>query len=178
MSIEHKAFIFDYEMFELELKDILELAIDSNDSTGLKQFIDLNINDITDPYEGERLSENWYEMLESENAQHYGDFALTKFYNPTEDIGLGYEWIKIEDMLSNNIGESISILGKPIGKIDNYFDPGKMGSYFQSLSMLVNSRNEIILLKKNNKKLFEILVPVIQMFDSAIRSEKGLYVSF
>jgi hypothetical protein len=178
MSMEHKAFVFDHEEFELELKEILEIALNLNEIRGLEDFITLNINYLTDPYEGERLPENWDEMLEYKDPHNYGDFALTKFYNPTEDIGLGYDWIEIEDVLSNEYGECICILGNPIGKENNYFDPGKMGSYFQSLSMVMDNKNKIDILMKNKPSYIEFLTPVVSMFDFALMSKKGLYISF
>jgi hypothetical protein len=177
MSMEHKAFVFDYEAFELELKEILEAALDLNEIGGLEDFININMDYLTDPYEGECLLPNWSEMLEYKDPHQYGDFALTKFYNPIEDIGLGYDWIEIEDVLSKH-GEDISILGSPLGKDNNYFDPGKMGSYFQPLSIVMDNKNKIDVLLKNNPSQIEFLEPVVSMFDLAILSKKGLYVSF
>ncbi|WP_373540891.1 hypothetical protein [Chamaesiphon sp.] len=170
MSMEHKAFIFDYEAFELELKEILETALDLNDTEGLEKFIKLNINYLIDPYEGEQLSEDWNEMLEYRDPHEYGDFALTKFYNATDDIGLNYEWIEIGDMLSSESGESISIFGNSIGKDGNYFDPGKMGSYFQSSRMVKENNDRINILIKSKLVYRELLTPVSCMFDAATLS--------
>jgi hypothetical protein len=178
MSIEHKAFVFDYEAFELELKEILEIALDLNEIGDLEDFIVLNIDCLTDPYEGEPLSKNRHKGLEYKDPHEYGDFALTKFYNPAEDIGLGYDWVKIEDVLSSESGESISILGCQIGKEDNYFDPGKMGSYFQSSSMVIDNKNKIDILIKNKPSHIKLLDSVFWMFDAAIALKKGLYISF
>jgi hypothetical protein len=178
MSMEHKAFIFDYEAFESELKEILEAALDLNNIEGLENFIKLNMNYLTDPYEGEQLSENWNEMLEYRDPHEYGDFALTKFYNPTEDIGLNYEWIEIGDVLSSESGESISIFGNSIGKNNNYFDPGKMGSYFQSSRMVKENKKRIDTLIKSKLVYREILAPASCMFDAASLSNQGLYISF
>jgi hypothetical protein len=175
MSMTHKAFVFDYEAFESELKEILEAALDLNEIEGLENFITLNINSLTDPYEGECLSENWDVMLEYRDPHEYGDFALTKFYNPIEDIGLGYDWIEIQDLLS---GEYISILGNLIGKDNNYFDPGKMGSYFQSLRMVTENKSKIDILMNNKSAYIASLAPVACMFDAAIVLNKGLYISF
>lgn len=53
--------------------------------------------------------------------------------NPADDIGLGYEWEKIEKILNEYllIDSNKIICGECIGACDRYFDPGKMGSYFQ-----------------------------------------------
>jgi hypothetical protein len=178
MSMEHKAFVFDYEAFESELKEILETALNLNEIGGLKEFIRINMDYLTDPDEGERLPANWSEMLEYKDPHQYGDFALTKFYDPIEDIGLGYDWIEIEDVISNKLEGSISILGYSVGKNDNYFDPGKMGSYFQPLSMVVDNKNKIDTLMKNKPSHLKFLSPVLAMFDLAILANKGLYISF
>ncbi len=178
MSMEHKAFVFDYEAFRLQLKKILETALDLNEILGLEDFIILNLDYLKDPDEGDCLSENWYEILNCKDPHEYGDIALTKFYNPIEDIGLGYEWIEIEDVLSSKSGKDISMLGSPIGKEYNYFDPGKMGSYFQSLSMVIDNKNKIDVFLESNPDCSDCLLSVASMFDTAITSKKGLYITF
>jgi hypothetical protein len=178
MSMEHKAFIFDYEAFELELKDVLETALDLNESSGLENFIKLNMDHLTDPYEGDRLTENWTDMLKYKDPHEYGDFALTKFYNPIEDIGLGYDWVDVEELLSSQSRENISILGNPIGKEDNYFDPGKMGSYFQSLSTILGNRRRIDVFATKEPDSIELLNLVTYILDTAISLKKGLYITF
>ena len=178
MSMEHKAFVFEYEAFELEVKEILETALVLNDVEGLEKFIILNIDYLTDPYEGDLLPENWVEMLEYNDPHEYGDFALTKFYNPTEDIGLGYEWFEVEELISSQSREIISILGDKIGKEDNYFDPEKMGSYFQSLNTILDNKNKIDVFMKSQPEQTDLLNLVSCMFNSAISSKKGLYITF
>ena len=178
MSIEHKAFIFDYKAFELELKEILEMALSLNKIENLEYFIKLNIDCLTDPYEGNLLPDNWVEMLEYGDPHEYGDFALTKFYNPTEDIGLGYNWFEIEELLSSQSGEGTSILGDKIGKEDNYFDPGKMGSYFQSLNTIIANKSKINFFTESQTERIELLNLVDCMFNAAISSKKGLYITF
>jgi hypothetical protein len=178
MSMEHRAFVFEYEAFQLELKEILETALNLNEIKSIEDFIKLNIDYLKDPNEGEPLIESWHETIEYKDAHQYGDFALTKFYDPVEDIGLGYSWNEIEDILSSESEEYISILGHPIGKNDNYFNPGKMGSYFQSLSMIVENKNKIDIFMRNNLDCVESLTPVALMFNFAIVSNKGLYITF
>lgn len=80
--------------------------------------------------------------------------------------------------MSNEHREVISILGSPIGKENNYFYPGKMSRYFQPLSVVIDNKNKIDVLLKNNPSYIEFLQPVLSMFDLAIMSNKGLYVSF
>jgi hypothetical protein len=65
-----------------------------------------------------------------------------------------------------------------IEKKGNYFDPGKMGSYFQSLNMVLDNKNKICGITRSKPIYTELLMPVIYMFDLAIMSNKGLYITF
>jgi hypothetical protein len=86
--MEHKAFVFDFRSFESELRPILEKALNDNESSELLRFIEANRAALKDPYEGEPLGEDWFEAAEG-NDLRWGDFALTKYYEPTDDVGLG-----------------------------------------------------------------------------------------
>jgi hypothetical protein len=182
MSMEHKAFLFEYEDFALELKPILEIALDLNENKDLEKYINDNLYFLKDPDEGKPLSKNWQKIFDLKDIHDYGDFALTKFYDPNDDIGLGYvghDWVEIEEtILSLDINTPILILGEPIGKEGNYFDPGKMGSYFQSLDVAIESKNVIDILIKGNSIDRKYLNPVISILDLAIASNKGLYITF
>ncbi|MBD2740414.1 hypothetical protein [Coleofasciculus sp. FACHB-1120] len=136
MSMEHKAFVFDYDSFIYELSNILRNALLTNNNEKLVSFIKQNINSLKDPYEGEALNTSWETMVEPKDPHQYGDFALMKFYDPQDDIGLGamWEWENIQKIFKKECGKNSVILGTPFGSKDNYFDPGKMGSYFQSKS--------------------------------------------
>src|SRR5690349_15161787 len=92
MSMEHKAFVFDWESFLQELSELLFSALVSDDTTRLKAWINSNVADLKDPYEGEPLTKDWEDTLDVKDAHQYGDFALTKYYDPARDIGLGHEW--------------------------------------------------------------------------------------
>jgi hypothetical protein len=129
--MEHKAFIFDYDSFSRELKPILETALQSGNSERLIVFIEANHAQLKDPYEGEPLDENWMETIDSQDPHQFGDFALTKYYDPANDTGLGADWQRVQDILPQDLTES-PILGTPLGPKGNLFDPGKMGSYFQA----------------------------------------------
>ena len=107
MSFEHKAFVFNHALFEHELKTTLEYAIEANTCKYLQEYITANLNYLKDPYEGERLNKDWEEMIDNhEDPDQYGDFAITKFYNPTEDIGLGSEWVNVQGILLDEFEES------------------------------------------------------------------------
>jgi hypothetical protein len=175
--MEHKAFLFDYDSFDRELRVILEDALRSGDHSKLVSFINAHMGDLRDPYEGEPLDANWEAMIEMQDPHQYGDFALTKYYNPTADIGLGAAWHNLQELIANDptLVES-PILGSTIGPQDNPFDPGKMGSYFQSAQQVRQNLRYLLNLAK--KWQTEDLKRAIQMLDQAVGAETGLYVTF
>ena len=131
--MEHKAFLFEFEQFEHELLPILQAALATNDCAELVAFIRRSVASLKDPYEGAPLKEGWQTMIETPDAHQYGDIALTKYYDPADDRGLGSSWEQIQTIVASDPGVHISpILGSVIEKSNAVFDPGKMGSYFQN----------------------------------------------
>jgi hypothetical protein len=176
--MEHKAFVFDYNAFANELSNTLEAALMSNNTEKLVSFIAQNLDSLKDPYEGEPLDNNWQSMLEIDDPHQCGDFAITKFYEPQNDIGLGYSWENIQNLLKEEFGIPVIILGIPFGTINNYFDPGKMGAYFQSHTLVKDNLNSIKDLLEQKPKYFSDLEGVIKIFQKAIAKNHGLYVTF
>jgi hypothetical protein len=132
MSMEHKAYLFDWGAFEREVRAILEQALRSQIGSAMVEFIAEHVAAIKDPYEGEALGPEWEQMLEAKDVHQYGDFALTKYYDPTADIGLGHEWETSQEALAKLGFDASLVLGVVVGTDGNPFDPGKLGSYFQS----------------------------------------------
>jgi hypothetical protein len=179
VPFEHKAFILDYKSFESQLKNILESALKNENVSQLSEYISQNQTHLKDPYEGEPLTNEWESMIESQDPHQYGDFALTMFYDPTEDIGLGYDWENVQEILSQKLTDASSVLGSPIGPASNYFDPGKMGAYFQSPQQVIE--NQRLLENSFNQEEFESsaeLEKMLEILQSAISEGKGLYITF
>jgi hypothetical protein len=175
--MEHKAFLFDYDAFDQELRAILEDAVRSGDLSGLAIFISGNVSSLRDPYEGEPLSVDWEALVETQDSHQYGDFALTKYYNPTADIGLGTAWEHVEELLANDpLLTQSPILGNTIGPDDNPFDPGKMGSYFQSVQGVRQNHRYLLNLAKKGQS--EELSSAIEMLHKAVDAKTGLYITF
>lgn len=180
MSLEHKAFVFDFYGFRGELKPILESSLRSGDISSLIEFVIANKDILVDPYQGEALDENWEAMIEDRDAHQYGDFALTKYYSPLEDQGLGVEWEGLQELMPNSANVSFSpFLGAPIVVGEEIFDPGKMGAYFQSESDVVESLSVLT--------AFESLVPKNYidgfvrfkcLLERAIDEGRGIYITF
>lgn len=180
MSFEHKAFIFDDDGFSSELKPLLESSLRSGNADQIRMFVVSNKPSLTDPYEGEPLDDDWENMIEDKDAHQYGDFALTKYYSPIDDRGLGSEWERVQKMFPDNSGLSFSpVLGMPVGTDSEFFDPGKMGSYFQSNSEVRESLNRM---KKLEEMVPDDLLDPFEEFKSlleqAVNEKKGIYVTF
>ena len=130
MTIEHKAYAFDWSRFEFELHPLLMEALTSNSTVALEEYIDQHMAELTDPYEGQPLSPDWRDNLENRDVHEYGDYALTRYYDPADCWGVGCEWARLSDELPEPAADAM--LGFPVGPADKLFDPGRYGSYFQT----------------------------------------------
>lgn len=92
LSYLHKAFVFDSDSFERELAPLLRFALTQDEPKLLISFIETNRHSLRDPYEGEPLSPQWQSLLSSGDVQELGGFALTRYYQPTEDFGVAEDW--------------------------------------------------------------------------------------
>lgn len=177
MSMLHKAFVFDERAFRVELRGLLERALRDGDVAPLRAFIEAHRGRLSDPYEGEPLDHDWESQIEYKDAHQYGDFALTRYYQPKEDLGLGADWQELGEFLEEHgLSEEI-LLGIPLDD----FDPGKQGSYFQdsaTVSENLRKLDEIIQGEPELPELPARLAPLRAMLDAAARRAMGLYVTF
>jgi hypothetical protein len=179
MAMEHRAFIFDFESFTEELSRILETALETGEVDALIDFIQVNLDSLKDPYEGEPLDSSWQTMMEYKDAHQYGDFALTKFYDPQSNIGLGYEWEAIQNLLNSQLnGGGNMVLGRAFGPTNNYFDPGKIGSYFQTPDQVEDNLQKLNELVKQKPQMSSQLSQLMKMLNTAAKAGKGLYITF
>jgi len=179
--MEHRAFLFDLSSFSNELKHILESSLRSGDVGPLREFINNNQLSLTDPYEGEPISELWEDMISEPDAHQYGDVALTKYYSPLEDRGLGPDWEVVQELLINAYQHLIfsPILGQPIGPVDDPFDPGKMGSYFQSRNDANDSLEKLAGVESRiPADIADRYAQFKELLKNAISQNKGIYVTF
>lgn len=174
--MEHKAFVFDYESFEQELRPSLDAALASGDTSPLKSFIDGNLEALCDPYEGQPLGIDWASHVEVKDAHQFADFALTKYYDPCADIGLGSAWERVHRLAASPLRTESPVLGTTVGPSSARFDAGKMGSYFQS-SKKVRENHEA-LLKLATRAGSADLDRALKMLEVAAKRNAGLYVTF
>lgn len=175
--MEHKAFLFEYIHFERELQSILAQALSSGDCSELVYFINENLQELRDPYDGNPLDANWSSLIDTPDVHQYGDFALTKYYDPRFDIGLGSDWEETQQQIAevSNL-TSCPILGYTIGPKEVPFDPGKMGAYFQSLQQVQD--NHASLLKASRKSPHPSLEKAIELLAKAVNKQLGLFITF
>ena len=178
MPMNHKAFVFDYDGFRAEFSRVLAGALEQEDTSALKAWIHARRTELVDPYEGEPLEEDWEDRLENGDVHEYGDFALTKYYDPAEDIGLGDDWHEMTELLKAIGLEPGILLGTPFGPPEARFDPGKMGSYFQAPSTVRAHLQSVDQLLHHEPSRREQLDPVKRMLRDAVAATKGLYVTF
>ncbi|NMZ19018.1 hypothetical protein HBO08_18555 [Pseudomonas rhodesiae] len=119
-------------------------------------------------------------MIEDMDAHQYGDFALTKYYSPKDDHGLGVKWADFQEKISNRGKLNISpFLGAPVGVDGEFFDPGKMGSYFQTTHEVGESLKKIEGVKGEMQDDFIEELESYESFLSQANSvKKGIYVTF
>jgi hypothetical protein len=130
MAMEHKAYAFEWTRFEFDLHPLLVQALFDDDPAALEVYIDRHRSELTDPYEGEPLAADWRDTLENRDVHEYGDYALTRFYDPADWSGVGYEWARLDDELPEKAADAL--LGFSVGPPERLFDPGRYGSYFQT----------------------------------------------
>lgn len=155
MSMEHRAFVFDNERFDSELRNLLLNAGLSNNIDKIKNFIEQNKEEIKNPYYGGIIDENWEDTMSVKDVQEYADFAMTAYYEPDEDMGLAYAWDAVISILKSIKYKKAeyAVLGKPIKKKEFCVDPGCCGlgivkasdveKIFEQLSELQDEFNEM-----------------------------------
>jgi hypothetical protein len=130
MSMDHKAFAFDWNAFATELAHLLEIGLRDDDSDALGAFVDAHRAACRNPYTGDALEADWRDALESADVQEVADFALAKYYDPADDHGLAGSWMALSERLST--AQQNALLGELFGPATRRFDPGRQGSFFQT----------------------------------------------
>jgi hypothetical protein len=190
MSMDHKAYGFSYDAFNTGLRPLLVDGLRTGDPAPIRQFIEANRDHVVDPYEAEPLDEDWEEKVDPKDIHTYGDFALTRYYSPLDDFGLDGEWMDLSDRLdAAGIGneltlghpvgipdrEPFEVVGGEVGLAGTWFDPGKLGSFFQSPTMV---REHLNLIRDSRSRLGDSIEPILVMLERADTTGRGMYVTF
>ncbi len=141
-------------------------ALSAEDRESFVRFVDANLTHCLSPYDGSALSPSWKDLLEVGDAQELADFALTKYYDPADDHGLGETWVEEEAALPENMRPAL--LGHPIA----HFDPSRQGSYVVAADHAPNSAE---LLRKAKSALVRDYAGFLE---NVARRGFGVYVTF
>lgn len=198
MGMEHKCFLFDTVNFNKELREIIILSGETNNSDVLIKFINSNLSKICSPYTGESLTVDWEDELENGSIQELCDFAMTKYYSPDEEDGLSYAWDALLESLRNltmNFKTEIYILGSPLESESFIFDPGGMGLGFVYLEDIPVIYSELVGLKQcfmencltslsnvlyeiDETELIHAYDKLVFIYKTAKEMERGLLITF
>jgi hypothetical protein len=175
--MDHKAYPFNFNAYSLQLHHILVSALASGELRDLTQFVEREKESLSNPYEGDPLPADWRETFKIAKLQYCGQLALTKYFNASEEIGLGHEW---EDAIAalNSAGydgEGI-VLGDVVQGGDVVFDPNRLGSYFQTPEKVVDGWHAVrAVMESDPGSSMEWL---LRMFEVPKAKGFGLYVTF
>ncbi len=183
MSLDHKAYLLDYEAFESELAPILADALETGEMEELRAFVESNLSELKDPSEGEPLGSNWQELVKPPDPERrdlelqlWGDLALTKYYDPAQDDGLSTEWEDLEGELKEaGVDATRVLLGRQLQVDGRVFDPGLQGAYFLSSGDVQSALEMLSQADLEDDELAEQWREVLQ---AAAERRKGLYVTF
>lgn len=178
MTLLHRAYALAHAELGAELLPVLHAALETDEGGELSRFIDAHLEALTDPYEGEPLSKDWREALESGTVQELGDFALTKYYDGDLDIGLDADWLEVRDALEQAKVDGDLLRGAVLGPPSRPFDPSGNGSYFQSAAEVRRAAAVVAQLESERPDLRDVLSPLRGMLGEAARLGRGLYVTF
>jgi hypothetical protein len=172
MSMQHKAFVFNYGRFQAELASVLYTALETDSVNQLISFIAAHQKELCTPAEGEPLSSGWESELRTAAVDRAGAVALTAYYDPLNDIGLQYRWQELRSLLP----DSTILFGVPFGPAQHLFDPGKMGAWFQYPELV--RTNDAKVRDVASRQANHDLSLCLTMFRRAIERSSGLYVTF
>jgi hypothetical protein len=179
MSMNHKAYVFEDEAFDKELSVPLANALRKNDPKILLPFIDSHREQLkwkrTDP-----MPKDLHAWCMEEGVQQAGDLALTAFYDPEAEIGLGPAWHQMHELLDSIDVDAVGTLcGEPfVARV--VFNPGGLGAYFQTADEVWGNRDGLKSILRRNRKWVPIFAPASAMLETALQTGngKGLFVWF
>lgn len=177
--MDHKAFAFDHRGFAEGLRGQLLEAMRTGDCEPLRALIDREPSAYQHPDEPGPLDPEWESIIGTNDVHALGDVALTKYYEPMDDIGVDGDWMALDDILVR-FGMRALLLGEPLGSREagGYFDPGKMGSYFQTEADVRSNLRRLDEARRQHPDLVEKTRSVRAMLERAAQAGRGIYATF
>lgn len=180
METQHQAFPFDHEGFLGGLAPILSRALASGDTEGLVGFIEDNLDQLRSPYPGNTVPTPWRAMFEGElDVSELGDFALTRYYDPSDDVGVGSGWEEVYNLAAAEVEADTDelIFGAWFGPADNRFNPGRVGSFIRPWET-VRRQRQAIAARISSGAYSDAILALDRMLAAADERKQGLYVTF
>ncbi len=161
MSMQHKAFLFDTDVYYGQIEPVIENCCLTGNSGVVCEYINNNLKQIYNPYTAENLEADWQNELESGTMQELFDFILTRCYEPDDDIGLEYSWDGMLEVIKemnilDDAEEDICVLGRPLVYAGVEINPGLMGLGIVKASEVKRIKD---ILTRNREKLEAIDIP-------------------
>ena len=166
MSLDHKAYFFDWRSFSTEMLPWFRDALARSDCNSFYAFVLSNRDYCRSPYEGEPLGAGWEKEVDVNDLQQLADFALTKYYDPSQNRGLSAMWIELDDTLSPELKKTLT------GFAIEGFDPGLQGSYFLTPE---DARSYAKMLQTTSNVLAR---EYGQFLECAANGSRGVYITF
>jgi hypothetical protein len=166
MSNLHKAFVFDEAAFRRDLAPLL----DRHDDTALEHFIDDHRGRLRSPRTGAALEQGWRDDTAYDGFGRRAALALTAYYDPTANIGLGSAASKCRFGLIDLYPEGRVFVGG-----------GALGTpegHYQSASYVAESVAILERLRADFPLKAEIIDPVLTMLGAAAQAQQGLFLLF
>ena len=173
MAMEHKAFGFRWNSFREALLPRFYLYLEGRVDE-VADFARAEAGDLFDPYEGMPLRvEQVNEALVRGEHDFIAEAALTAFYAPSEDVGVGYEYLDVHSRLEALGANYAGLLhGSTLSHAGKLFDPGKMGTFFCDLDEAESKSRLVSTIQDAN--LRRLLEPMAE----AGLAAGGLFITF
>ena len=165
MSTLHQAFVFDEAGFRRELAPLL----DRQDSAALEHFIDDHRSRLRDPKSDAPLETGWRETHAITGFPALAALALTAYYDPAANIGLGGAAEKLRFALMDLYPEGRVFVGGGALAV--------VGGTFQSADYVAKSVEILQTLRAENRLKTDVIDPVLSMLQKAATAGKGLYLT-
>lgn len=196
MSMEHKAFLFDTKKYHENIEVILDTCCYQNNTEAAEIYINQHLCELSSPYTGDKLDNDWKETLFSGDIQEYADYLLTSCYDVNHNIGLDYAWDGLNEIIQKMhfMDESeICVLGKTVMFHGIIINPGAMGMGIISQTEVGKIRKKLLqnggqlntmsvpadlLYKMDMNELIQAYEDLCDIYTRAEQERKGILFTF
>lgn len=194
MSMEHKAFVFDTEIFHSTIEPVMKASV--ADIEVARRYICDNYSTLQSPYTGDDLDADWQTQFGELTIQECFDILLTACYDVNDDMGLGYMWDAVNEIVGQlDILEEpqVAVLGREVVVNGVTVDPGGMGlglveshEVEDILDRLTEGRDEAETIEELDDEVYdtepdewmEAYDDLCAIYDEALQQGRGILFTF